>query len=266
MQSLGRMLQAFLAVSMGMFMLVLAFSRDYWQYLNPKYAWLTMVSGALVALLAAAGFTDRARKPSLTVCLGLAAFLLIVYTSLNTPNPLLEPAVPDVPASDPGAAPITPLESLDAPPEGPSRLNIAGHAYVKINVAELILQDDRKQAASGDRFVLRGIVRRTPELDAVGYVAVTRLLVTCCFADAVAVGVPVKVDDPGAFEEGAWVRAAGRLEATPAAFPKTALTVPGAMATRLSETFVLTAENVEFGHAADPPFIFDLRDEEPFAY
>lgn len=266
MQSLGRMLQAFLAASMGMFMLVLAYSRDYWQYLNPKYAWLTMLSGALVVMLAAAGFMDRARKPSVTVCLGLAAFLLIVYTSMNTPNPLFEPAVPDVPAPNPGVAPVTPLESLDTPPEGPSRLNIEGHEYVKINVAELILQEDRKQAASGDRFVLCGFVRRTPGLDAAGYVAVVRLLVTCCFADAVAVGVPVKVDDPSRFEEGAWVRAAGRLEAMPPTFPKTTLSVPGAMATRLSETFVLKAENMEPESVAEIPFIFDLRDEEPFAY
>jgi len=134
---------------------------------------------------------------------------------------------------------------------------------VKINLVELIVREEQKKTAPGDRFVLWGYARRTPQLDAAGFVVLERLLVTCCFADAVAVGVVVKVDDPGRFKDGEWVRVAGRVSPFPADMPKTAYNAPGAMAAQLCEAFILDADSAEADGAPDLPFIFDVRDEEP---
>ncbi len=45
MNTLLRFIETFLLVTMGTFMVWLAFSSSYWQFINPKYAWLTITAG-----------------------------------------------------------------------------------------------------------------------------------------------------------------------------------------------------------------------------
>jgi len=48
MAALFRMIEACLLCAMGAFMVVLSQSSIYWQFFNPKYSWLTFVSGTIV--------------------------------------------------------------------------------------------------------------------------------------------------------------------------------------------------------------------------
>jgi len=88
----------------------------------------------------------------------------------------------------------------DAPVEdelGP-RATYADKDYVRINVAELFLLERRNRSEELEgRYVFRGAVTRHPALDARQSVAVFRVSLYCCLADATAGGFVVR---PGAQE------------------------------------------------------------------
>ncbi|MDR3044516.1 MAG: hypothetical protein LBU75_09690 [Desulfovibrio sp.] len=86
----------------------------------------------------------------------------------------------------------------DALPDGGDdelgpRATYADKEYVRINLAELFLLErrDRPDELAG-RYVFRGAVTRHPTLDAQGAVAVFRVNLYCCLADATAGGFAVR--------------------------------------------------------------------------
>lgn len=91
----------------------------------------------------------------------------------------------------------------DAPPDGGNdelgpRATYADKDYVRINVAELFLLERRNRPEELEgRYVFRGAVTRHPALDARQSVAVFRVSLYCCLADATAGGFVVR---PGAQE------------------------------------------------------------------
>ncbi|NTW38109.1 MAG: hypothetical protein HGB17_18840, partial [Syntrophobacteraceae bacterium] len=55
-------------------------------------------------------------------------------------------------------------------------------------------------------YVLQGFVKRSPELDRSGHFMLLRLTISCCLADAVAVGLRVQYDRVGELEDGQWLQ------------------------------------------------------------
>lgn len=144
-------------------------------------------------------------------------------------------------------------------------MTLDGKQYTRINLAELIAIEETDLARAGSRFAVQGTLLRTPELDKAGYVALARLYVYCCFADAVGVVTLIRVDDPTAYRPGSWVRALGTLH--PENFmPGQIFNVAGALTSVRSEAFTLTAVKMDETPVDGVPFILDVRQSPPFNY
>lgn len=124
----------------------------------------------------------------------------------------------------------------DAPADGGGdelgpRATYAAKDYVRINLAELFLLERRNSPEElAGRYVFRGAVTRHPTLDAQGAVAVFRINLYCCLADATAGGFAVR---PGVQGDEPPANAKGKTPRTPQPVPApvTAPTAPGATPT-----------------------------------
>ena len=257
-QRLGAGISWLLLCVLGGYLVWLSFSQEYWRLLNPRFSPLTLAAGAALAAVVVAARPDRGgSSPARGAWLTLVVFFALALTAHRAPDPMAELLGPGPVMPDPFSG------GMDA---GPSRVEVEGREYVALNVAELLALQDLGGTQAGEGFVLQGMVLHTPELDQRSLVAVARLFITCCLADAVGVAHLVRVDDPEAFANGTWVRAAGRLQ-TPEKVPAGAqVRVPGALAGRTGERFVLVAEQIETMPPTRLPYIFEVRSEEPFAF
>ncbi|WP_035067786.1 hypothetical protein [Nitratidesulfovibrio termitidis] len=181
------------------------------------------------------------------------------------------------------------------------RATYADKEYVRINLAELFLleQRDRPEELAG-RYVFRGAVTRHPTLDAQGAVAVFRVNLYCCLADATAGGFAVRSgvqgDDrapqpapapvtsppaPGAapalplpasrgvlagLRDGQWVEVYGHLtrEKLPARLAR--LAPRDVFSGSLNPGWVFTADAVRLIPPPGDPFIFQWREAEPYLW
>ena len=263
MGGLLRWMEGGLLAGLGVFMVALSRSSVYWQLLNPRYAWLTLCAGALITVLGLARLCNRehgGRAGEVLALVLLSGMALVAY------------AGPDAFFSGSGSAPgnggaITGslTRSYDDLPEARPTETLDGQTYIRINLGELLAAEDGGLAKEGDRFAVQGAVLRTPELDREGYVAVGRLYIFCCFADAVGVVTMVKVDDPDDYRAGAWVRVLGQVREA-AVLPGLAPQVPGSLTSARSERFVLDARLVEESVPEGVPFMLEIREAQPFAY
>lgn len=128
------------------------------------------------------------------------------------------------PGSRPG-----PFDDAPVPDDGEDELGpratYADKEYVRINLAELFLLErrDRPEELAG-RYVFRGAVTRHPTLDAQGAVAVFRVSLYCCLADATAGGFAVR---PGVQEDDHPAKGSPARAPQPAPAPVTAPPAPG---------------------------------------
>ncbi|MBZ2173184.1 hypothetical protein [Nitratidesulfovibrio sp. SRB-5] len=137
---------------------------------------------------------------------------------------------PDIwePSGKPGSRP-GPFDDAPIEDELGPRATYAGKDYVRINVAELFLLEQRNRPEElAGRYVFRGAVTRHPTLDAQGAVAVFRVSLYCCLADATAGGFAVR---PGVQEDDhpATGQTSGAARSAPA--PVTSPPAPGAAPT-----------------------------------
>lgn len=267
MAALARLVEICLLAAMGAFMVALATSSGYWQYLNPRYAWLTLVAGVCVMILGLGALLDTRRRRKGTELAGLAVFLGLAVASQMLPGMLFEPgpAMPQRGGLTFGGGFTGGLEAgYEDDYFEPVEVH-DGREYVRINAAELIAGESGGWVREGDLFAVQGSVARTPELDRAGLVAVTRLFISCCFADAAGVVALVRVDDPASFTPGTWVRALGRVVPIPAV-EDTRISIFGALTAIRSDRFALLAENVETPAFTGVPYLFEIRSGQPFAY
>jgi hypothetical protein len=99
---LARLAEACLLAAAGAFMVALAMSSGYWQYLNPRNSWLTLTTGACVLALVFAALADGRRRRRPTELAGLAVFLCLALASQVLPGKLAAPS-----ASPPGQGGLT---------------------------------------------------------------------------------------------------------------------------------------------------------------
>jgi uncharacterized repeat protein (TIGR03943 family) len=266
-----RILESGLLAGMGVFMAVFAWSDRYWQFINPKYAWLTFIAGVLITLVALAGFSRPQRRPRLSEILSVALFLGIALTALLGPSPFDMGDATGQAASDDGqfsadgftGGSITLQYDDEAKPA--AEIRYQGRPFTRINLAELLNGEDGGWVKAGDGYAFQGMVLRSPELDKKGYIAVGRLFIFCCFADAVGVTALVKVDQVESYTAGTWVNVLGILrEGDP--LPGKTARVPGAFSSARSDAWTVTAVKIEKQAAPGIPFMLEVRDRKPFAY
>ncbi len=270
-------LESALALGMGAFFIMLTWSSVYWRFLNPKFQWVTFAAGALLALLGLAAVFAPRRPASWSTLAAATVFLGLAYGALTiTPtSPFDVPATAAIPQDDELARLFA---QEDAPPRtfsgAPRRqdaptgpLTIDGETHTPINLAELMTHLDTTPDAFGEPYVVRGQALRHPALDAAGQIALTRLMVVCCFADAVAVAQLVAVEDPAAYADGQWLQAAGRVRLLGEPVMDVAeLRRPDALATVTEGDRVLEPTRLVPTQPPALPYIFEMREAPPFAY
>lgn len=253
-----RITQSLLLVCMGGFMACLALSSSYWMFLNPKYSPLTLTTGLIIMVLGCAGLFNTQRKPGWSELLALAVFLCLAGSSSLTLSAIYK----EPPQGLTGTEFDAPALSDDSEPV----LTIRDQEYLKINLAELLAGESEGRTKPGGLYAFQGSVLRSPALDKAGYIGVGRLLIICCFADAIGVVYLVEVEDPDGYPSGAWVRAAGEIQQTTPTPIDDTIAIAGALATVQSENYVLQAVEVEELPQADMPYIFEVRNSAPFAF
>lgn len=257
---LPRFIEACLLAATGAFMVVLALSSGYWQYLNPKYSWLTLTAGACVVALGFGALFDLHRRRKATELGAVIVFLFLAGASQTLPDLLFESV-----AASPQRGGLTFSDEYADGFDVEPTVSFGGQEYVRINAAELIAGESGGWTREGGRYAVQGSLARTPELDRAGLVAVTRLFISCCFADAAGVVALVRVDDPASYTPGAWVSVMGRLVPAPP-LPETEIAIYGALTAIRSDRFILDAENVETPAFTGVPYLFEINSRQPFAY
>jgi hypothetical protein len=252
MKKLGGTLEGVLLVALGTGMAALVDSNYYWLYLNPKFTSLTAATALLLITTGVVAALHPNERPNLSgialfALFGCVAVLGFARASQPMPN-----------------SPRAPLPFESEPEE--ARLTANGRDYVKINTAELYLSAEQAAGETAGPYVLQGFVKRSPELDRSGHFMLLRLTISCCLADAVAVGLRVQYDRVGELEDGQWLQVFTDVRPTPADLPNPVPAVKSAIFWVVHPRFVLLPHTVNRIDAPEIPFIFQVRDKEPYAY
>ncbi|MDP2848930.1 MAG: hypothetical protein Q8O35_12175 [Humidesulfovibrio sp.] len=260
-------------LSLGGLMFALARSGLYWYFLNPRFSTITLAAGALLALTGlvlivrpAPGKPTTARLCRQAVLLG---FLSLAATSWG--QAASEPL--------PGAMSPAASDNIGAAPEAETTVDPRpiknGSAYLRLNLAELYIMLDKGRTDYPPRFALRAVVVRTPELDARGYVLLKRTAMVCCLADSMELSFVTRGPDLDALQTGDWVEVFGRLEPLDVWDDGKGADQGLVKATPKSEGPSLSLTNPKLriqAEAVTPiqmpafPYLFEFREQEPFAW
>ena len=174
-------------------------------------------------------------------------------------------AVGDSAASD-SQQPISSSQSGEAVPAG-SRVTLNGIQYIKINLGELYQHClDAKTDKMTGHYVVRGIVRRTPELDGSGQFALIRTAVVCCHAHAAPVGFRVDYNRSSEISDGQWVEVYGTLRKLSPDPPNPNLHSIGLPFVRLNKSRCIVPSKTMKIPTPQDPKIIEFRPAEPYAY
>lgn len=218
----------FAARSEGLFVLALggglgwlASSASYAALMNPAFRPLTLVGAVLIAGMGLALMLRPSRAPDRGALAVFGALFLLV--ALGRP-------------AGPGAARLTPPTT--GVPE-----HLARDGYAPIDLGTLFDAASRPQAAQ--RVVVRGRLHRTTELDAAGEVIVYAPLMSCCLADAVALGVRAVWPASGMTDiASGWPCIFGELRPLPAPVPVPPFAIGPIRLATVSSEFVLHIDEV----------------------
>ena len=240
----------------GALMLSMALSGDLWQYLNPGFApWITG-AGVLILLLGClAPFAPPGSRPAWDL-IPVAAFLVFLGLAGWSLN---RPLVADEPDWSP---PESDLYYPAPKPLGESRLTWEGREYVKMNLSELFALADYDKAP--EHVAVRGMVLRAG--DGNGRVLLVRAQIVCCLADALGLGFELAGEGLEELEAGQWVRVLGGLEPAAPDLATGQVDWPGVVLVVLGDRHVLVPDRITRIDPPEMPYIFDVRDEEPFEY
>lgn len=253
---------------LGGFMAALSRSGLYWYFLNPRFSWLTLGAGILLCLAGLALLLRPLPGPATTMRLWrqavLLGFLSLAATSwgqaASEPLPgALSPASSENSAAVPEEAPVDPRPVLD------------GRQYQRLNLAELYIMVDKGRKDYPERFALRAVVSRTPELDGRGHVLFKRTAVVCCLADSMELSFAARGPGLDGLKSGDWVEVFGRLapldtKGADKGLVKTAPKGEGPSLALTNPTFRIEVEAVTPIQAPSFPYLFEFKEEPPFAW
>ncbi|MBI5520745.1 MAG: hypothetical protein HY916_11900 [Desulfovibrio sp.] len=254
---------------MGGLMAALSRSGLYWYFLNPKFSGVTLGAGVLLCLAGLAlllrpmpGPTTAMRLWRQAVLLG---FLSLAATAWGQAASEPLPGAMS-PASSENAA-LAPEEAAPADP----RPVLDGREYVRLNLAELYIMLDKGRKDYPERFALRAVVSRTPELDKRGHVLLKRTAVVCCLADSLELSFATRGNGLEALQTGDWVEVFGRLapldeKGADKGLVKAAPKGEGPSLSLTNPKFRIEVEAATPIQAPAFPYLFEFKEEPPFAW
>ena len=240
-------------LGMGLYMILLTRGDEYAFFLNPKFRWLTLSAGLGLVVLAVASLIRRTDRTDL---LRTAAFVvmggLIFLSGTNLS----------------GKETANPLNSLEDDSGQESHMTWKGIPYLKLNTAELVyLLMGKPDEIMDQPIVLRGVLKKSPSLDALGRFALLRVNMVCCVADSMTMGVMVTGDETANIGDGRWVSVYGRMQGLAEPYRITErITLDGIFSTVIHEKAVLVADAVETTGRPRFPYLYELPGDERFDY
>jgi hypothetical protein len=240
-------------LGMGLYMILLTRGDDYALFLNPKFRWLTLSAGAGLAVLAVASLVRRTDKTDL---LRTAAFVVMGGLIFLSGTNLSGKQTTD---------PLS-LEEEDLGEE--SHMIREGIPYLKLNTAKLYyLLLEKPEEIMGVPVALRGVLKKSPFLDAQGRFALLRVNMVCCVADSMSMGVMVTGNESAAIRDGRWVMVFGRMKGLvePVRI-KERISVDGIPSTVIHENAILVADAVEPTNRPRFPYLYVLPGDNRFDY
>lgn len=252
MNRLGSIMEGLILFVLGAYGGLLVFLGDYWRYLNPKFMKLTGAAAIMLMITGVAALFNPARKarPSRII-------VFLLFLGLITFGVFGSAFLPGSRTASQGD------EAANLPP----RVTVDGREYTRINLAELYQLGEKPESEESPKFVaVRGFVQRSEELDSQGQFAILRTAVFCCLADSVAMGFRVRYDRVKELADGQWVEMYATFERSPKKLPAPALRVQGITLVVLSKSALLVPSKTIPIDEPEIPYIFDIREHEPFAY
>ncbi|MEO1287076.1 MAG: TIGR03943 family protein [Chloroflexota bacterium] len=218
--------KAFILLGMGIYFVILIANGNLSNYINVRFAWLSYLAAVILIALGAWQLISLVRGQGHSI--HGSGHLPISWSGILVVGlPLIFATI--FPSQPLGADAISGTVSLQAigGVSTEARLNIPP---VERNVLDWLREFDRVDnyaELDGLPVDIVAFVYREPELPETQFMA-ARFTLSCCVADALAVGMPVEFDEASAWDDGAWVRIQGTLtvsefrgEPTPVIVPDT---------------------------------------------
>jgi hypothetical protein len=252
MKRIGGIIEGLILQAIGAYAGALVIFGDYWRFLNPKFKWLTGATAAMLLLTGTVALFNPNKRFKVSRILIFLLFLRIFTVGITGSISFVN---------------FLSGFSHKEQTEENSRSILNGLEYVKINLVELSLLGEKPESDEmATRYVVRGIVRRSQELDRSGQFALMRVSIFCCLADAVATGFRVQYDRPDEFTDGQWVEMYGTVKPLPRKLPEPHLHTQGMLLTILYDSHLLVPDKILQIEEPQIPFMFEFRKEEPYAY
>lgn len=205
-------LKTFVLLGMGIYFVVLILSGDLANYINLRFAWLTYLGAAIFWLL---GLWSAYRS-------FIAQSSTVLHGTNHTPLTWGAISVVAIPLILATAIPSQPL-TADAISGGVSFEPIGGVSAeasytippLERNVLDWLREFNRAEnpaTLDGLPVDVIAFVYREPSMTDTQFMA-ARFTLSCCVADAFAIGMPVEYTNASNLADGIWVRVQGTLEA-----------------------------------------------------
>jgi hypothetical protein len=239
-------LDGMLVLGLGLYMLLLSQTEAYVAFMNPKFRPLTAAAAVGFCIVGAAFLV---RPDGRTGVLRTLCFAILAVLALHAGSGSLKNA---------GGFAVKAPPEVRIDPDPHVLRN--GDPYLKSNPARLfLLLQTGHSTPSDQRYVTRGIVKRSVQLDQLGKFALLRGNMVCCLADAIAMGMMVAADGLPPLRDGDWVVVFGRVQTLPEPSPITDLggtrEVPFSM---VYDKALLVAEAIEPMERPRFPYVFEL--------
>ena len=191
-------------LGLGLYMLLLTQTEAYAAFMNPRFRPLTVAAGIGFLIMGAAFLVRPTGGTNILRTLCLAILSILALTA--------------------GAGTLKRSAGFVAKP--PPKVHVDpdpyvvrnGDRYLKSNPARLFLSVQADPTTRSDqRYVTRGIVKRSAQLDRLGKFALLRGNMVCCLADAIAMGMMVADEGVPPLRDGDWIVVFGRLQPLPEA-------------------------------------------------
>ena len=243
-EKIGGIVEGLILLLLGLYVGLFVTVGDYWRYMNPKFKWLTGTAGVVLILVGLMATVRPNREARL-----FRVFVFLAFMSFAA-----------LPSFEPGAR-------INGPAREEPRLLLDGQEYIRINLGELTMVcDEAHPNQETECYVLRGMVKRSRDLDRAGEFVVLRIAVFCCFADAVAMGFRVHYDRTAELYDGQWVQVYGTLRRLSSEQPSPSLPVRGAFFTMVSDCCVIMPTKVVDIEPPPIPYMFEFKKSEPHVY
>lgn len=252
-------------VFLGGLMASLALSAQYWFFLNPRFKTLTLACGAGLALVGLIPLLrPRPGKASVGRLSRQAVFLGFLSLSAYAWEQAAKAPMPGAFGTDPAGMPTA---ARDSEPQTSPVVDLGGVRYTRLNLAELYIMVDKGRTDYPEHVAMRILVEPEPGLEKHGLALATRTTVVCCLADSMQLGflaAGLKGVEPGQ-----WVEVFGRLRPLDDAGKASLKDVAkgeGPSLKVVNPKFLLAVERVEQTPAPSFPYLFEFREQPPFAW